>query len=120
MSSYGLTLASERTVYRPSESIRLSLTLFNRTGQAISLHFKDTQRFDFLVLDSKGRAVFRWSQDKQFAPVLGTETLGPPRPELFFSAEIPGLRETGRYTVQGLVVASEGPLAGWLTLEIRP
>jgi hypothetical protein len=118
--TYGLTLSRDRILYKPDEPIRLTLRLFNRTSQEITLHFKDAQRFDFILLGSDSKEVFRWSKDRVFAQVLGTETLGPRRPELVFSAEIRGPQEPGRYTVQGLVVASDLPLAGSLTLEIRP
>lgn len=117
---YGVKLVTDGAVYAPGEPIRMQLILFNHTESAVTLHFNSAQRFDFLIEDGDGREVFRWSDGKFFAQVLGSETIGPSRRQLHYEADsTDALPSPGEYTVRGLIVAREGPLSAELPILVR-
>lgn len=116
---FGVTLATDRPAYGPGEPVRMLLTAFNRAEEELTLHFNTAQRFDFVILDGSGEEVFRWSKGKLFAQVLGSETLGPDRPELSFTAELTAGLSPGSYQVQGLIVSEDRPLSAELAVLVR-
>ncbi len=84
------------------------LSAVNLTRQPVELQFSSSQRFDFRLLDCRGREIWRWSDGKAFLEVMGSEKLGPR-----------GLR----YPVRFKLVDKEGrplrpgtyTLEGWIT-----
>jgi len=79
----------------PAEGARLSLCLDipnqNESGAPVTftlyvtadgsepstLLYRNAQRYDFAVVDSLGREIWRWSLGKAFAEVVGEDTLAP-------------------------------------------
>ncbi|MFQ6019997.1 MAG: BsuPI-related putative proteinase inhibitor [Dehalococcoidia bacterium] len=72
-----ITVTTDKREYRVGEPVVMTLVLANRSGQAITLEYRNSQRYDFRVADSDGRVVWRWSEDKLFAQVIGRERLEP-------------------------------------------
>ncbi len=65
----------------PGESIKLSVRVV----------------FEILVQDRQGRVVWRWSNGKFFAQVLGKEVLKPSGGELLYRANVEGRFFPGIY-----------------------
>lgn len=94
---FGMTL--DRSVYQPSDTVRVRFTLRNTSGRPIQLNFPSSQNFDVSVKDSKGNIVYTWSSNKLFAQVYRTETITNERN---WVAVLDGLRLTaGQYTAEG-------------------
>lgn len=116
-SGISLCFTADQAVYNPGQPIHLSLTVANHTASEVLLSFKDAQRFDFR-LEQAGREVWRWSQGRMFAQMLGQEKLSPGA-VLTFSATCQEKLAPGLYRVTGTIVAHPGPLAASLDILVR-
>jgi hypothetical protein len=65
--------------YNNGDTIQLGLTLHSTRpcpgGPSITIRYYTEQRYDFVVTNSEGRTVWRWSDGRTFAPVTQSETL---------------------------------------------
>ncbi|HEY0305430.1 MAG TPA: BsuPI-related putative proteinase inhibitor [Longimicrobiales bacterium] len=73
----GATLASSVEVEVRGDTVRMVLHVTNPTNQPVTLEFNSGQRYDFAIRTAAGADVWTWSADKQFAQMLGTETIAP-------------------------------------------
>ena len=55
--------------------INMALQVYNYSRIPVTLDFTTSQRYDFAIYNSKGREVWRWSDDKAFLQVLGQVTV---------------------------------------------
>jgi hypothetical protein len=69
-------LVSTLQVEAGRDSVRFTFSLTNASAAPLVLEFATAQRYDFAVLDG-ARTLWRWSEGRGFAQVLGTETLAP-------------------------------------------
>lgn len=98
------------------------LTLRHTRQEPLRLTFATGQRFDFVIRNEKGEAVYRWSDGKAFTQALGTETiLG----ERNWAIDVPlgagsAPLAQGRYIAEGWLT-NDGPRAGSATaaFEVR-
>lgn len=117
----GAELASSLEVEIGAEDIRFMLRVTNgATAEEVVLRFPTAQRFDFLVLSSDGETVWRWSEGRLFAQVLGTERLAPGE-TVYYTAvwDYPADLTTGRFRAVGRVTASNRTVerSTWFRLE---
>lgn len=70
-------LASSLDVNVTGGEVRLVFHVTNRTDRKVEITFPTGQRYDFVVLDSAGREVWRWSADRMFTQALQTRLLDP-------------------------------------------
>ena len=118
---FGLTIATDRAIYHPEEPITVTLTVFNYTRDTVSLVFRSTQRYDFLI-EKEGEEIWRWSTDKVFAMVMGDEMIGPGE-SLVYGVTY-GAKEkltAGVYCVRGMLASREpfGTLEGTVCIQVR-
>jgi hypothetical protein len=82
--SYGVQVSMDSPVYynslmppegNPSPTAQVMLAVKNTTEIPMQFYFSDAQHYDFVVRDSLGNEVLRWSDDKYFTQGAGTETL---------------------------------------------
>ena len=82
--SYGVGISLDRPLYHnnlmppvvdPSPTARVRLTVRNDTEWPVQFTFPTSQRFDFIVQDSQGKELIRWSDGRAFLEVVGEETL---------------------------------------------
>jgi hypothetical protein len=82
--SYGVQVSMDCPVYynnlmppadNPSPTARVMLAVKNTTEIPMQFYFSDGQQYDFVVRDSLGNEVLRWSDDKFFTQSAGNETL---------------------------------------------
>ena len=72
------TLATTFNVLRPSddaESLKFALRIVNNTKKMVEIHFPDGQTHDFVVNDSTGKEVWRWSEGRMFTQAMRSKTL---------------------------------------------
>jgi hypothetical protein len=114
-----LVISTDKPVYKVGEPIVLTLRLVSRTQDEVRLEFSDSQRYDFVIRDSEGREVWRWSGDQVFAQVLGSEIIGPARPQLEFQTRFSGPLGQGVYRIEGSLPARGHRLSATLTVQVR-
>ncbi|MGC8935367.1 MAG: BsuPI-related putative proteinase inhibitor [Thermoproteota archaeon] len=101
----GLLLKVEvKDTISAGEVAKVNLTLTNFGTRTATLTFPSSKVFDFKVLDSSGKVVYRWSQDKVFLTVITNVVLNPGESKsstLTWKCELP----EGEYTIVGFVEA---------------
>jgi len=117
-STFGVSLTTDKVLYTTGEPITIEFGIFNRTGEEATLHFRDAQRYDFTIEEDEEKEVWRWSNGKMFAEVLGEETLGPGREEVVYTETYAGRLEPGDYQLTGMLVALDRPLSASVTITI--
>jgi hypothetical protein len=71
----GQVLATSANV-SVSESVALSLHVTNLADHSVELDFPNGQTHDFVVLDSSGHELWRWSNGRMFTQALQNKLLG--------------------------------------------
>jgi hypothetical protein len=91
------------------ETVQVNLTLTNLGVQPVTLTFPSSKIFDVKVVDSSGRVVYKWSQDKVFLTVIVQIVLKPGENRnetITWKCELP----KGDYTLIGMVEAYNATL----------
>ena len=68
-------LKSAFVVRAEARAIHFSLDLTNATKKHVELEFPSGQEYDFAVLDSTGREVYRWGKERMFTQSLQNRML---------------------------------------------
>ena len=71
-------LATTFNIVRPSgedEALRFTLRIVNNTKKMVEIQFPDGQTHDFVVNDSTGKEVWRWSEGRMFTQAMRSKTL---------------------------------------------
>lgn len=118
--AFSLTLSTPKPVYRPGEPIAMQLDAVNNSALAVTLNFNSGQRYDFTIVDEKGKTVYRWARGRAFTMALGAETLGGAKSALTYRETYIGKLSPGRYTLIGKIVAKNLPLEAMLTFSVTP
>jgi len=101
---------SAQLYVRAAESrIRLALHVVNGSKKRVELTFPSGQTYDFAILDSLGREMWRWGNGRMFTQAL--------RNRLLSGGEALDLEETivsnlppGRYTARGSLTSANFPI----------
>lgn len=64
------TVSTDKTVYMPGDTVRLTYRLKNDSSDRLTFVFTSSQRFDFTV--AGGGVLYRWAKGRSFADVMGT------------------------------------------------
>jgi len=74
-----IAFAQGRAEFELGEPIEVTLSVTNCSDARATIRYRDAQRYDFTVspVGAQGREVWRWSQGKTSAQVLGEETFEP-------------------------------------------
>ena len=113
-----VAVSVDRDRYLSGDSIEVTLTLSNASDSTIALRFSSAQRYDFLLRDSAGVEIWRWSDERGFAQMLGTEALDPGVP-WSFSHTLSSPMIPGHYTISGVITAIGVELRSDAPLEVR-
>jgi hypothetical protein len=116
-SRFGVWLTTDWAVYTPEQPVNIEFCVFNRTGEEITLYFRNAQRYDFTIEDEEGKEVWRWSEGRMFAQMLGEEILGPSNPEVIYTAEYRNKLSPSYYKITGIFVARDRPMSGSIVVE---
>lgn len=102
------TVRTDKRAYEPGEPARFELRLENPFEEALDLFFPSGQRYDFVVRNEQGKEVWRWSADKAFIMIVGTEQFKPGDKRVHeetwdqkASEGMAAVSVPGRYTVTG-------------------
>ena len=72
----GATLAANLDVKIEREGVRFALRVRNETKKHLELTFPNGQTHEFVVVDSVGREVWRWSATRLFTQAVQNKLLG--------------------------------------------
>lgn len=114
----GGELASTLEVQVERDAVRLELRVTNPTAAPVILEYPTSQRYDFAVLRPDGGEVWRWSAERMFAQVLGTETLGPGE-TVEYGAGWDAAGAVGRYVAVAELTASNVRVERRKEFEVR-
>lgn len=103
-------IASAFTVSADSTELRFSLDLRNSTKKSVELAFPSGQEYDFIVIDSVGREVYRWGRTRMFTQSLQNRVLGAGE-SLRFDERTPATTlPHGSYVAVAMLRSSNYPL----------
>ena len=117
--NYGVSMTIDKISYSVGEPVIMTLKIFNYTEEDITFHFNTSQRYDFIIEDEEGNEIWRWSEGRMFAQMLGEEILGPTNPEVIYMAEYKDRLSSGYYKVAGFFVAQDRPMSGSIIIEVK-
>lgn len=105
----GVSLTVAPAQVASGDTLEITLAVENESADTVSLEFRTSQRYDFLIMDEGGSVVWRWGAGRGFAQVLGSEVLAPGQ-VLSYSERYEIQLLPGRYTVTGVLAAPDLPL----------
>jgi len=114
-----LLLTASKAVYAEGEPVELILQVVNRGPRPVTLQFRDSQRYDFLIRNAQGQEVWRWSANQMFAHMLGQETLSPDGGNLTYRVVARATLRRGSYTVMGVVPVIDAQMSALLEVTIQ-
>jgi hypothetical protein len=91
----------------------------NHSQQPVTLQFRDSQRYDFLIRNAQGQEVWHWSANQMFAQLLGQEILAPNGGALTYRVIVRATLRRGSYTVTAVVPAIDTQMSARLEVTIR-
>ena len=104
------TVAAQLYVRANESSIRLALHVTNTSKKRVELVFPSGQTYDFVILDTLGREMWRWANGRMFTQALRNKSLE--------GGEALDLEETwkesplppGRYTARAVLTSENYPI----------
>lgn len=109
-------LASSANV-RVNHGIDFALHVSNLEDHAVELDFPSGQTHDFVVVDSLGREVWRWSNGRMFTQTFQNKLLGS-RETVTYQEHWDGKRRRGRFTAVALLKSSNHPVEERVTFTL--
>lgn len=117
--NYGISMLTDKMNYSVDEPITMTLKIFNYTEEEITFYFNNGQRYDFIIEDEEGSKIWRWSEGRMFAQMLGEEILGPTNTEVIYTEEYKGKLSPGYYKITGIFVAQDMSMSGCIIIEVK-
>ncbi|HBQ28774.1 MAG TPA: hypothetical protein DD719_05150 [Desulfotomaculum sp.] len=104
-------LTTEKARFLRREPILFTLTKLNITSAPVTLNYRSSQRFDFVVLKDN-QEIWRWSEDQFFAQVMERISIRPGEAQIFSALwdqrdNSGQLVAPGSYIVRGYNLAEE-------------
>jgi hypothetical protein len=90
-------------------TITLALHVFNTGKKRVELTFPSGQTYDFVVLDSTGREVWRWGKGRMFTQALRNKLLSGGE-SIELEETVKDQLEPGRYTARATLTSQNFPL----------
>jgi hypothetical protein len=91
------------------DQVTLGLHVTNRSDRRLELSFRSGQTHDFVVLDSIGREVWRWSQGRMFTQAMQNRLVGS-RETLSWEEKWDAAGRSGTYTAVAVLTSSTHPV----------
>lgn len=113
-----LVVTTDKASYTVGESVVVDLQITNHARERVVLAFPTGQRYDVFIEDTAGRVVWRWSDGRVFAQVLGEEALDPGH-RLRYRVSVRATLPPARYQVKAIVPAERQPLSSATTIEVE-
>ena len=111
-----LTVTTDKLNYVVGETVVITLTLTNDTNTVQTYEFGTSQRYD-VIIRRGGREIWRWSDGRVFAQMLGSETLQPGESRVY-TVDWNQTNTAGTCTVVGQITSYNMPEQGSTTITI--
>ena len=95
-------------IHLPGADVRFDLRVVNTTPKSVEVNFASGQAYDFVVVDSIGREVWRWSTDRIFTQSVRNKLLG--KGDAITATEKWSPAKPGRFTAIAQLTSSNFPL----------
>jgi len=95
---------------RVGDGVELALRVENTTDKKVDLIFPSGRTHDFVVLDSAGVEVWRWSQSRMFTGALRSRTIGARQSIAFEERWERPAAARGRFTAVASLASENHPL----------
>ena len=95
--------------------VRFSLRVVNTTPKNLEVNFPSGQSYDFVVVDSVGREVWRWSSDRIFTQSVRNKLLG--KGDAITASEKWSPAKPGRFTAIAQLTSSNFPVQEQVAFE---
>ena len=105
----GTTIATQFNVRADQKKIDFALHLTNATKKGIELEFPSGQEYDFTVVDSTGRVVYRWANGRMFTQALQNRQLDSGETMRFEERAETSL-PSGRYVAEATLHSTNYPV----------
>lgn len=76
LKSESVKLTTTFDVAQQENGVHFALRVTNTTGKRVELNFSSGQAYDFIVVDSVGREVWRWAEGRIFTQSVQNKLLG--------------------------------------------
>jgi hypothetical protein len=103
------SLAASAKVAVTPRDVKFALAVTNLASHSVEVNFPNGQTHEFVVLDTLGREVWRWSTGKMFTQALQNRNVDP-NATLSFNEEWIPQGHHGRYTALALLRSSNHPV----------
>lgn len=98
--------------------VRMALHVSNNSRKSVELTFPSGQTYDFVVLDSVGRELWRWSEGRLFTQALRNKLLSSGE-SLDYEASWDGnLLPPGRYAARAVLASENYPIVQQVTFSV--
>ncbi|MFQ5962282.1 MAG: BsuPI-related putative proteinase inhibitor, partial [Candidatus Methylomirabilales bacterium] len=101
--------AGDRT-FKTGQPIPLELVVRYGGKDPLTLNFSTSQRYDFQI-EKEGEILWRWSDGRMFAQVVGQFSLSSELPQVRYRALFQGRLPPGQYKARGLLTTRPRPLS---------
>jgi hypothetical protein len=108
-------LTARFEVVPDGDDIRFSLRVVNATPKSVEVNFASGQAYDFVVVDSVGREVWRWSADRIFTTSVRNKLLG--KGEAISASEKWSPARPGKFTAIAQLTSSNYPIEEKVAFE---
>lgn len=98
--------------------INFALNVTNNTDKMVELRFPSGQTHDFMVLDSAGKVVWRWSTGRMFTQALQNKTVHSDETVTFEDAW-DGVHRRGAYTAVARLISENHPVERRVAFVVR-
>ena len=102
------TVAAHVSVDTAQGEVRFAIAVRNGTRRSVEISFPDGRTHDFVVLDSAGKEVWRWSEGRMFTQGMQNRLLGS-RDSTVFDEEW-DTAKPGNYTLVAVLHSENHPL----------
>jgi hypothetical protein len=117
LKSGSATLTTKFDVAQSGDEVRFALRVVNATPKSVEVNFPSGQAYDFVVVDSVGREVWRWAEGRIFTQSVQNKLLG--KGESITVSEKWSPAKPGRFTAIAVLRSSNYPIEEKVAFE-RP
>jgi intracellular proteinase inhibitor BsuPI len=109
------TLAMRFDVASEGSDVRFQLHVVNTTAKNVEVNFPSGQAYDFIVVDSIGREVWRWADGRAFTQSVQNKLLG--KGKSISVTEKWSATRTGKFTAIAMLLSTRYPVEQKVAFE---
>jgi hypothetical protein len=111
------TLTTSFDVAQSDDEVRFEFRIVNGTAKSVEVNFPSGQAYDFVVVDSVGREVWRWAEGRIFTQSVQNKLLGKGE-SITVSEKWPDAKP-GRFTAIAVLRSTNFPMEAKVAFEHR-